>query len=867
MKLIRRLQYFLRRRRQDTDLAEEMRFHQAMVEQDLERSGMTAREASVASRRAMGAITRMREESRGVWIWPWAESVWQDLAYAARSFRRQPGFAAIAILALAFAIGLNTSLFTVFNAVALRPWSVRDPGRMVHVFSLLRDVVKQFDETGGFSVAEYRYLAEHARSMTGLFLMRSEGGMHTGVGRTRAMYVTSNYFRVLGVEMERGRGFLAEEERTGPAEAVAVLNYATWQNRFGGDPAILGRRMRIEDVPFTIVGVTPPDFVGTSPEPTDIWLPLGSMALLAPNDSWPVKFLNDRKACCADVAGRLAPGITRQQARTELGLLREEFYRQFGEKSLGVVLAGTAPLQSVGRKAGNFYAVFALMFAGVMLVLLLACANVGNLLLARAVARRREIGVRLSLGAGRVRLVRQLLTESLLLAVAASGLGVLVAFALPGPLFIRTVGEVSFPLRPDSVVLAFALGLAMVSCGAFGLAPALHATRGGLSDALKQRGAPRGRLSLRSSLLAVQVAGSVILLVGAGLMVRGVQHARTLDPGFAVQGVASVSFDFPATAYQTPRVTGFYQSLMQGLEALPAANPFGFTEIEPLGNTRSYTSFHLPGQDRSHEDGILTNHVSPGYFQTLRIPLVAGRNFEPADAGRNVVMVNQAMADRYFPHERAVGKTVIVDQPLEIVGVVRNAHTWTLDDVDPAMYWPLSFGLPPRLLLSHTAANVAAVTAMSKSLDARVEMRVTRLSDNLDQWLSATRIAALIAGMLGILALSLAVIGIAGVFAFAVEQRTQEIGIRVALGARPAQVIAVVVGSAARALVAGLLVGLAGAVLASRLIGKYLFGLNPLDPLAYAGVLLTLAAAGLAATYLPARRSLKLDPIRALHYE
>ena len=867
-RLLRRLRYLRDRRQMEADLAEEIRIHQAMAARDLERRGMTAAEAALEGRRAMGAIAQMREDARGVWTWPWLESVWQDLGYAARSFRRQPGFAAVAILALACGIGLNTSQFTVFNAVALRPWSVREPARVVRVFGFVRDVVKQFDTLGGFSAVEYRYLAEHTKSMSGLFLMRGEGGLHTDVGKARGQYVTANYFRVLGVEMERGRGFLAEEDRSESPVAVAVLSYTAWQNRFAADPAVLGRHIRIEEVPFTIVGVAPPDFGGTNPEPTDLWLPFRSMAMLNPNDSWARAFLRDRNSCCADVAGRLAPGISRAQARTELGMLRADFHHQFGEKSLGVVLRGTAPLQSIGRKAGNFYAVFGLMFAGVMLVLLLACANVGNLLLARAAARRREIGVRLSLGAGRGRVVRQLFTESLLLAGIASAGGVFLAFVLPRPLFTRIAGVVSFPLRPDAVVLAFTLGLAALACVAFGLAPALHATRDNCSGALKQRQAPaRGSLSLRSFLLTVQVAVSAILLVGAGLMVRGVQHARALDPGFAVEGVDSLAFEFPTSAYQTTRVAGFYDNLARGLDGLPGALPFGFTALDPLGNTRGYTSFRLPGQDDSRRSGILTNTVSAGYFEILRIPIVAGRNFEPADSGHSVLLINQAMADRYFPHESAIGKSVIIDKPQQIVGIVRNAHTWTLDDVEPALYFPISYGLPPRLLLSHTAANMAAVTALTKSLDPRVEMRETRLSDNLDQWLSATRIGALIAGLLGVLALSLASIGVSGVFAYAVQQRTQEIGIRMALGARPSQVIALVFRSAGRPLLAGLALGLLASVAGAALLRQYIFGLSHLDPVTYVAVLGTLAMAGMAATWLPARRAVRVDPIEALRQD
>ncbi|HEV2448396.1 MAG TPA: ABC transporter permease, partial [Candidatus Sulfopaludibacter sp.] len=529
MKLIRRLRYLLNHRKLDRELAEEMEFHQAM-----------------AGRLAMGNSTLAREDARAVWIVPWAEGVAQDLVYALRGFARQPGFTAIAVLALASAIGLNTSLFTVFNAVALRPWNVKEPGRLVKAYTWQRNPPKGFDNAGGFSLAEMPYLERHARTVAGIFAARGEGGVRLEGAKALVGYVSGAYFRVLGLDMERGRGFLPEEDRADAPEAVAVLSHAAWQNSFGGDAEIVGRRIRFADRLFTVVGVAPEGFPGTSPEVTDLWLPMAAMRLTYADEAWVRAFLSDPHNCCVDLSARLAPGASRAAAQAELSVLHVAFQEQVHLKTDGVALAGTALLEKPGRKTRQVYAVFGLMFAGVMLVLLLACANVGNLLLARGAARRREIGIRLSVGAGRARLVRQLLTESLALALLAAAVGVTVAYRLPGPLFRSAVGEVSFDLKPDTTVLGFTLALALLACVAFGLAPAIHATRGNLNAAMQT--SPR-RFVLRSILLAVQVAISVVLLAGTGLLTRGIQQARTQDLGFRVDGLASVSLEFPAGAY------------------------------------------------------------------------------------------------------------------------------------------------------------------------------------------------------------------------------------------------------------------------------------------------------------------------------
>jgi putative ABC transport system permease protein len=343
-------------------------------------------------------------------------------------------------------------------------------------------------------------------------------------------------------------------------------------------------------------------------------------------------------------------------------------------------------------------------------------------------------------------------------------------------------------------------------------------------------------------------------------LTHAIQRARSQDPGFNVQGMSSVTLEFPTNTYQGARLNAFYQDLSQGLNGVP----FGFSSLEPLGSRRDFARFSLPGAPAGEALVVLANTVSAGYFEVLGIPIVEGHNFRQSDIGTSVVMVNQAMANRYFPGQSVAGKTIFAGRPRQIVGVVRNAHTVGLDPIEPVLYYPVSFSDAPHMILRNTPANQAAVNALVKRLDPRVQVQMSSLSSNLDRWLSMSRIGAVIAGMLGLLALALASIGVSGVFAYAVQQRTQEIGIRMALGARPSQVMSVVFGWASRSLVVGLLLGLAGALAGSRLLHQYLLGMNSLDPLAYAAAIFILVIAGMAATYLPTRRAVKLDPVQAL---
>lgn len=864
LKLLRRLRYLFRRNRIEAALAEEMEFHREMLARDL------AGDRAAASR-ALGNTTLALENAGAVWLVPWFESVWQDLAYAIRGMCRQPGFTVVALGALGIAIGLNTSLFTVFNAIALRPWPVQDPARVVKVVRLIH----KGPEAGGingFGVVEWRYLSEHSKAFTGLMLTRNGERVQVEGHPLSLTWATGNYFSVLGVQMARGRGFLPEEDRVLAPESVAVLNYATWQSRFGGDPAIVGKAVRLDDIPFTIVGVAPENFAGTDPNRADFWAPFAARRVLRPHDADVLPFLTNVDHCCSSMAGRLAPGYSRKQGAAEVDLLMGRLHGKTElENGRFVAAAGTALLETAGRKSEKMVPVLGAMFVAMTLVLALACANVGNLLLARATARRTEIAVRLSLGGSRARLIRQLLVESLVLALAAAALGLAIAWTAPSAIMARMVPENAIAMNPDWRVCSYTAGLAILACLIFGLAPALQATHGRIAGALK-REAPlnAGRLPLRSALLAAQVAISVILLAGAGLLIRGLQRAQHQDPGFRIEKVTVASLDLPAAAYSGKRAEIFTTQLQDALAESDGMPATAVTSDAPMANSRSFTTMRRRGDPPDREGLVQIHQVTAGYFDVLGIPIVAGRNFTRGDSSRQVVLLNETAARRFWGSDRPVGKAIESNEKQwEVVGVVKDAYTTDLNTIQPAMYWPMTgtFGVPQLLIADSSPAVRDRITGIVRGLEPKSLVTFAPLKDNLRARLEPAKYAATLAGALGLLALALASIGMSGVFAYMVRQRTREIGLRMALGAHPGQVVRLVLASNLRAVAWGLAAGLAGAFTATRLLRSMMNGISPFDPLAYAGVFALLIAAAAAASAVPARRAARVDPLTALRWE
>jgi predicted permease len=839
MKLLRRMAYWFNQRKHDAELAEEIEFHRAMADAPI------------------GNTTLAREDARAVWIWPWLESVFQDLRYAVRNLRRQPGFTAVALLTLGAAIGLNTSLFTVYDAIALRMWTVKEPARVVKILAQERRRGRLI----GFSVAEYRYFADHARSLSGV-VATNDGQVRLGFegfGKgTYAAFVSANYFEVLGVPMELGRGFRSDENDLEAPENVAILSYALWRDHYGADREMVGKRISVDDVPFIVVGVAPETFSGTNPGREDVWMPFAAMQALRPNDASTREFLRSPNNCCSSVAGRLAPGFSRPQAQAELTVLSRQFREQAKQEPDEIALFEPTILAGFSKRK-QILPVFGLLFAGVVLVLLLACANVSNLLIARAAARQREIEVRRALGAGRARIVRQLLTEGFALALGASALGLLLAWNLPEYLF-RKMGDdgPNVKLTPDGGVIGYAIAMACLACVFFGLAPALHGTRPN----------PRSRIPLRSMLLACQLAFSMILLTGAGLLLAGVKHAQDQDPGYRIRDVAVISFELPASAYDEKRTREFSAQLTRQLESVAELRPIAITAREPLARSHWNTTFSLPGEGAAQHD-VEFHEVTAGYFEALGIPIVAGRNFQPGDEARHAIVINQTMARRYFEGVNPLGKTIAVGATVrEIVGVARDAYLTGLERLVPLFFQPFSGAQAPRLLVRADFPGAADIVAgITKGIEARARIQFKPLSDNLFVELAGARVGARIAGILGVFALALAAIGMSGVFAFLVEQRTKEIGIRMALGAAPKQVIALVLAGTARAAIAGLIVGCVASAAVAKFIAQYLYGVSPFDSRAYLTAGAILALAGIAAAYFPARRATRIDPIRALRVD
>ncbi len=895
-------------KQREREFAEELESHLAFHIEDNLRAGMSPEEARRRALVKLGGVTLTQElhrEQRGL---PMLETLWQDLRFGLRMLRKNPGFSLIAILTLALGIGANTALFTVYDAFVLKPLPLKDPESIVHVRGYAREGKWQ----PLFSYQDYLDYRDRNASFVGLIAMNKFAvpfGDETadiagfsvlpgnfGFGRL----VSSNYFAVLGAEMALGRGFAPEENQTPGTHPVLVLSHICWEQRFHSDPNVIGKTVRVAGLPFTIIGVTAKGFIGTEPDSPQFWVSLMMRDQVVGNWHYRI-WLNDCRANSFSLFGRLKPGVTREQAQAEMNVIAQQLTQAYPDpqrKASVVVTSGATFIQLEG--AAKLLVTPLLTALG--LVLLIACVNVTNMLLARAAGRQREIAVRLALGASRLRIVRQLLTESVLLAGAGGAMGLLFAtwaIRLIYPLVLARMPvppamleQFALDLSPDYRLFSFAL-LASLAAGVIaGLAPALQSSRPNLSGALKDEGSTFGaqfsQSRLRNALVVVQIAVCLTLLIAAGLLTRNLQKLQTMDTGLVTKNVFALEINVPGTQQEPQRVREFTRALATRLRALPGVKTVSQAHRQPLTGVVRTTQMTIPGQTQlsGRPLEVVFNLVSADYFQTLGLRITRGRSFtaqeEQADA--RVVLISESTARRFWPNENPIGKTIGIAataQPneiaanfpqYEIIGLTndtRQGLIWQPDET--FVYVPLPAQRNGESLIVSTEGDARAVMTAARqeatTLDPKLYVIPRLVNDSLALQMIPFQSVALLAGVLGALALLLASIGLYGVMSFVVSQRTREIGIRMALGAGARDLIKLFLRQGCKLIAIGVAIGLAGGAAISMLLAVVLTDISQFDPLAFGVVAAFLTLIALSACYIPARRATKVDPLTALRHE
>jgi putative ABC transport system permease protein len=884
--IIRRL---IHRRNAERELDEEIRAHLEMeVEQNIA-DGMSPEEARLTARHSFGSVALSKEDSRAIWGLGSLEILWQDLRYGVRMLLKNPGFTTIAVLTLALGIGANTAIFTLLDKVLIRPLPVERPDQLVTFVE---------DASGApaiFSYPLYAELRDRNDVLSGVVAFDqkpfslSDGSQSE---RLIGQIVSGNYFTTLGVRPALGRFFLPEEDLTPGTHPVIVISHGLWRRRFGGDPAVIGKTVSLNNYRYTVVGVAPSEFTGTTRGTVnDVYVPIMMQVLPGSGRDG---FLDNRNAGWLQLIGRLKSNVSREQAQAALATPVEDANKSFPgnpDKSASQI-GDPAKVFLMDGSRGHTDRVkdlslpLKLMMGVVGFVLLIACANVANLLLARASARRKEMAVRLSIGASRWRIARQLLTESAILAALGGGAGLLIAYWGAGLLLgvqqQTNVVPRAFDGSLDGRTLGFTIGLSLLTGIVFGLSPALQASKSDHIAALKEEtpglGGRARRLSLRNQLVVAQVALSLVVLIGAGLCLKSLRALQAIDPGFEPAKVVTASFDLGQNGYNEARGLQFIAQLSERVAALPGVEAVSFARVVAFSDFPWVGPLIIEG---SRPQPVNTNAISPNYFQTLGAPLAQGREFTAQDTADAplVVIVNEAAAHRYWPGLDVVGKRIIRGKGrntefAEIVGVVRNSKEKGLtEDPRPALYVPLLQNYFPELTLHVRTATqsqtlLSAVRREAQLLDPTLPVyNLGTLAQQKDGLLYTERLAAALLTLFGLLALSLAAVGIYGMLSYAVTERTREMGIRLALGANPRDLIKLVVGQGMTLTLIGLVIGVGASFALTRLIARLLFGVSATDPMTFIVIPLLLAGVAMLACWIPARRATRVDPLVALRYE
>ena len=925
--LVTRIKGLFGRRQQDFELEQEIRAHLEMLEEENRRQGMSAEEARQAALQHFGGVSQVEEAYRQQRGLQFLQSLGQDLRYAVRMLARNPGFSLVVIVSLALGIGANTAIFSAIDAVMLRMLPVEEPQQLVMLQWNAKDWPEKylgdlegsgFSEEGkgltsySFAYPAYQRFREqnHVFSSTFAFAANSNK-VNVGIdGRAESAEVHSvsgNYFEGLGVHAVQGRTILPEDDKES-APATAVVSYKFWQEHLGGSPQVAGKTVFLNGLPITIIGVTPPGFFGLEPGSSpDFYIPLAKYSIEEArlgNSENGMTYLKDPKVWWAGVVGRLKPGVTQKEAEAELSVLFDQGLQAVASTpDPNKPVLRVAPIkQGLDNLRRQFSSSLLLLMTMVGAVLLIACGNVAALLLTRASARQREIAVRLSLGARRFRLIRQLLTESVLLAFCGGALG-LVAATWAGRVLLALLSsgraQINLQLHLDARVLGFTAVVCVLSGILFGLAPALRATRTDLLSALKQpaSGSSGRKLTAGKVLVAGQVAVCLLLLVSAGLLLRTLQRLQGVDLGFNRQNILLFTVRPGLNGYKGEQLDQYYTEMQRRLQRIPGVQSVSFSDRNAIGAGTSITAGEIPGYTEPGKRADVYRHVvGPGYFETLGIPIRLGRALGPQDTHTSplVAVVNQKFVDKYMHGDYPVGRQLNLGgrkKPVqyEIVGVVNDVkYARIREAAPPTAYFPHSqiyavFGADladvngfswPFMTFAiksqqaGTGPLIATVRREAAALDKNIPVvDVKTETQVVDQVLFLDRTFAALSSAFGFLALLLACIGLYGTMAYAVARRTNEIGVRMALGAGRGTILGMVLRETALIVVAGIAVGLPAAWAATGILKTRLFGLGPHDPLSIAlAVAATLAVTAIAG-YVPARRASRVDPMVALRYE